>query len=111
MTRDGRFRLVLYDPDGWRALAACSAGPSSKFFSPSEEVASDAKKVCMKCPVRPECLAYALSIQATFGVWGGLDPAELASMRRTHSRPESLILGPDEELMGLLETLPGRVRS
>lgn len=89
-------------------MAACAAGPSSKFFPPSEEDTDDARRICAPCQVRPECVAYALGTRATFGIWGGLGPGELGSLRRNHSRPEALILGPDEELIDLLGTLPGR---
>jgi len=35
------------------------------------------KVVCRGCPVRRECLTYALALGAVEGVWGGLDPLEL----------------------------------
>jgi WhiB family redox-sensing transcriptional regulator len=35
-----------------------------------------AKDVCSRCPVRAECLAFALANGEEFGVWGGMDPDE-----------------------------------
>jgi WhiB family redox-sensing transcriptional regulator len=35
-----------------------------------------AKKVCARCPVRPECLQWALETGQRFGVWGGLSEKE-----------------------------------
>lgn len=42
----------------------------------------NAKRWCAVCPVRPECLAYVLSVEAgapaesRYGVWAGLTPRE-----------------------------------
>lgn len=35
-----------------------------------------AKAVCGRCPLRAECLAYALDAGEAHGVWGGLDEYE-----------------------------------
>jgi WhiB family redox-sensing transcriptional regulator len=35
-----------------------------------------AKSICAECPVRAECLDYALSIREPHGIWGGLTEAE-----------------------------------
>lgn len=35
------------------------------------------KQICVGCPVRRECLSYALQARMVHGVWGGLDPLEL----------------------------------
>jgi hypothetical protein len=35
------------------------------------------KAVCKRCPVRRECLEYALEGRLVHGVWGMLDPLEL----------------------------------
>ncbi|WP_310738344.1 WhiB family transcriptional regulator [Microbispora sp. H10949] len=36
-----------------------------------------AKKVCRSCPARPECLAYALALRPSEGVWGGYAAEEI----------------------------------
>lgn len=41
-----------------------------------------AKQVCAGCPVRAECLAWALATGEPYGVWGGLDPRERQKLRR-----------------------------
>jgi WhiB family redox-sensing transcriptional regulator len=44
-----------------------------------------AKRVCAACPVRQECLDYALRVREQYGIWGGLTEVErraLASERR-----------------------------
>jgi WhiB family redox-sensing transcriptional regulator len=40
------------------------------------ELESLAKAVCRECPVRDECLAYALDHREHDGVWGGLSARE-----------------------------------
>lgn len=35
-----------------------------------------AKAICAECPVRRECLDYALSIREPHGIWGGLNEVE-----------------------------------
>ncbi len=46
-----------------------------------EELSFDkAVDVCRRCPVRTKCLNQALEAGETVGVWGGLTPAERASL-------------------------------
>ncbi len=40
-----------------------------------------AKGQCFGCPVRAECLEYALEHNEVFGVWGGTDPEERKQLR------------------------------
>lgn len=60
----------------WVAQALCAQVDYEIFFP---EVGSssprDAKKVCMGCDVRGECLEYALT-HDEFGIWGGLTARE-----------------------------------
>ena len=35
-----------------------------------------AKEICRPCPVRQECLDYAIRIREAHGIWGGLSEAE-----------------------------------
>lgn len=35
-----------------------------------------AKKYCQECPVRAECLAFALANREEYGIWGGLTVRE-----------------------------------
>jgi WhiB family redox-sensing transcriptional regulator len=45
-----------------------------------------AKKVCRRCPVRAECLAYAVEVKVELGVWGGMTPTQ---RRRLGSTPSA----------------------
>jgi WhiB family redox-sensing transcriptional regulator len=39
-----------------------------------------AKRICAECPVRSECLDYALSIREPHGIWGGLNESERSTL-------------------------------
>lgn len=47
------------------------------FFEKQRVVWATSKKVCKGCPVRRDCLEYALEGKQVHGVWGMLDPLEL----------------------------------
>jgi WhiB family redox-sensing transcriptional regulator len=44
--------------------------------------AEEAKAVCAGCPVRPDCLAFALDTEQNDGVWGGLSETERRALKR-----------------------------
>ena len=46
----------------------------------------EARKVCNACPVRKECLAYALEAKERYGMWGGLTPLERLRIERRDRR-------------------------
>jgi WhiB family transcriptional regulator, redox-sensing transcriptional regulator len=68
--------------ESWRQDAACRDLDPNLFFPPSDEEAAPAKAVCATCPVREECLEYALVTRQDDGVWGGLDETERKRLRR-----------------------------
>ena len=61
----------------------CRDYPHSWFF-PERGAQADsqaAKAVCAECPVRAECLNYALENCERFGVWGGKSEKQRRRMR------------------------------
>jgi WhiB family redox-sensing transcriptional regulator len=61
--------------------AACAAEDPDLFFpddSRSNEDAARAKAICARCPVRDECLRWAIDNRQTYGIWGGLDESDRA---------------------------------
>lgn len=65
----------------WQLFAACSGTPAEVFFPRNDQskdtrVWGRAKSVCLNCPVRAECLEYALDHEEKFGCWGGRSPKE-----------------------------------
>jgi WhiB family redox-sensing transcriptional regulator len=71
----------------WRGLASCARHTPELFFPVGEtglggtQIAM-AKRICIGCPVRQECLDYALASNQRFGIWGGLTEEERRPVRR-----------------------------
>jgi WhiB family redox-sensing transcriptional regulator len=60
----------------WMLRARCREVAPGEFF-PSDGVGVDkARKVCADCPVKTECLEYALTYRIDHGVWGGCSERE-----------------------------------
>lgn len=55
----------------WRARSACRDTDPEVFFPPAGSKGLAAKQVCWRCPVKSECLDYALADPYLIGVWGG----------------------------------------
>lgn len=72
------FRLNDID---WHDQAECRKLEHKKlkpfFFSNVHSERYDAKNLCFTCPVRKECLQWALDNKQIWGVWGGKDEAEI----------------------------------
>ena len=47
------------------------------FFSEEPEEKYAAKNLCFACPVRKDCIKYALEEKQIWGVWGGRDENEI----------------------------------
>lgn len=63
-------------PTDWYDDAACRDADTDVFFPVSESQSDAAKAICAVCPVREECLEYALEVRPGDGVWGGLTATE-----------------------------------
>jgi WhiB family transcriptional regulator, redox-sensing transcriptional regulator len=74
----------FFPPDErhWADGALCAETDPELFFPENGGSVRDAKQVCSRCPVRAECLAYALDTNQRFGVWGGLSERERRQIRR-----------------------------
>ena len=66
----------------WRDDAACRGIDTDVFFPVTDEEAEEAKAICASCPVREECLEFALLTRQEDGVWGGLTETERRRVRR-----------------------------
>jgi WhiB family redox-sensing transcriptional regulator len=54
----------------------CRERAPEEFF-PSDGVGVErARKICAECPVKDECLEYALTYRIDHGVWGGASERE-----------------------------------
>ena len=70
----------------WQQDAACVHHREVDFFPARGESVRDAKAVCACCPVRMQCLDFALRLKVAHGVWGGLSERERRSLRRERHR-------------------------
>ena len=52
------------------------------FFPEKGGSTREAKKVCVGCEVRSECLEYALANDERFGIWGGLSERERRKLKK-----------------------------
>ncbi|CAM5599797.1 MULTISPECIES: WhiB family transcriptional regulator [Streptomyces] len=65
----------------WEAQAKCGAEVAEALFVEGT-VQKRVKTLCSDCPVRTECLAYALDNRIEHGIWGGTTARERRSLLR-----------------------------
>jgi WhiB family redox-sensing transcriptional regulator len=80
-----------WDDGGWREHAACQGEDPELFFpvgetGPALEQIAEAKQLCAECPVRQECLRFAIDTRQDYGIWGGLTREERRKVRRREQR-------------------------
>ncbi|HVM12162.1 MAG TPA: WhiB family transcriptional regulator [Actinomycetota bacterium] len=79
---------------GWQYRASCRGEDAEMFFAPNYFERKDekdarevrAKAICADCPVRVECLEYALRSREPHGIWGGLNELERRALIRQRER-------------------------
>lgn len=75
MSRGGLSRFT------WQDNAECAKSENkhlaSKFFSSDPKERQTVRNMCFSCPVRRDCLKYALEAKELWGVWGGKDESEI----------------------------------
>ena len=67
---------------GWQERALCAQTDPEAFFPEKGGSTREAKRICVGCEVRPECLEFALSHDERFGIWGGLSERERRRLKR-----------------------------
>lgn len=72
---------LLHRPE-WQADGACVGVDPNVFFPGRGASMATAKAFCRECPVRVECLMFAMNNGEKFGVWGGLSERERRRLRR-----------------------------
>ena len=75
----------------WRHVAACRDEDPELFFpigntGPALLQIEEAKSVCRRCPVREDCLQFALESGQDAGVCGGLSEDERRALKRRNAR-------------------------
>jgi WhiB family redox-sensing transcriptional regulator len=66
----------------WREQALCAETDPEAFFPEKGGSTREAKRVCVRCDVRGDCLEYALAHDERFGIWGGLSERERRRLKR-----------------------------
>ncbi|HXN61398.1 MAG TPA: WhiB family transcriptional regulator [Acidimicrobiales bacterium] len=76
------FVAVLFAPrPDWYDDALCH-GLDAELFHPGRgDPVQQVKAVCSECPVREQCLDYALETRQKFGIWGGKSERERRDIR------------------------------
>lgn len=90
-----------YSATGWQDDAICKGMDPDIFFWGTTKWGkvhngpdrTQAKAVCAKCPVRRECLDYAIDNNIMHGTWGGTNEDERASLRRRRLRDARVAAG------------------
>jgi WhiB family transcriptional regulator, redox-sensing transcriptional regulator len=70
------------DEGGWQERGLCAQTDPEAFFPEKGGSTREAKKVCLTCDVRQECLEYALAHDERFGIWGGLSERERRKLKK-----------------------------
>jgi WhiB family transcriptional regulator, redox-sensing transcriptional regulator len=85
----------------WRYDAKCMDINTDLFYPPRDRrlykgIADKAKAICWgtgeddpECPVRRECLWYAIEMEDTHGIWGGMSHRERSHLQRKFNRMNS----------------------
>ena len=77
-------------PGAWANVAACRNSDPDVFFPPGGRTNNVAAVlICRPCPVRVECLEFALENDMDHGVWGGMGQSARVELRRSTTRAAS----------------------
>ena len=93
-TRYGRplgIGVLDWSTTWWFGRAECAGEDPEVFFPVGMNSAAlaqlrTAKTICSRCPVRAECLQWALETDQDVGVWGGLSEEERRAVKRRGQR-------------------------
>jgi WhiB family redox-sensing transcriptional regulator len=82
--------MIDYATD-WREAGACRSADPELFFPVPVGTAARAQvitalRICGRCPVREECLEFAMRTGETHGIWGGKTPDERIRAWRARNR-------------------------
>ena len=72
----------LPEEQSWQERALCAQTDPEAFFPEKGGSTLEAKKICVGCEVRGECLEYALANDERFGIWGGLSERERRRLKK-----------------------------
>jgi WhiB family redox-sensing transcriptional regulator len=73
----------------WMLQGSCRGANTREFFPCNGTGVEAAQQICRGCPVRSECLEYALQHRIEQGVWGGASERERRRILRHRRRPDA----------------------
>lgn len=79
-------RLLATDDKPWAEDSLCGQVDGDLWFTEDLAERRAAKAICHVCPVREECLAYAVETNQRYGIWGGLSQHQRRKFRRRFCR-------------------------
>jgi hypothetical protein len=84
------FAALLLEPaesPEWMEEAACKGShPGISWFPERGSTPREPLEICAECPVRQNCLDYAMADETLVGIWGGTTSGERKRMR-SRQRP------------------------
>ena len=81
----------------WMDRGSCRNFPPAVFFPQDGAGVERARAICAHCPVKSDCLEYALAHHIDHGVWGGCSERErrrIAKRRRLGTQSSQTRLAP-----------------
>jgi WhiB family redox-sensing transcriptional regulator len=73
---------VTEEEQDWQERALCAQTDPEAFFPEKGGSTREAKRICLGCEVKDECLEYALAHDERFGIWGGLSERERRKLKK-----------------------------
>ena len=67
---------LLGEEQPWVLRASCRGVDPALFFPSTDDDPSEALATWARCPVRQDCLEYALDARERYGIWGGTTERE-----------------------------------
>jgi WhiB family redox-sensing transcriptional regulator len=93
----------------WRHRAACFGLDVNLFFPDKGQVPQEIKAICEACPVKAECLEYALSVPQTADLTGIF--AGTSARQRRKMRLNQQTVPPETTLVLVWDAEAGKYRS
>jgi len=92
---DGYIQSMTLTETNWMNEALCRSSSTENigcnWFADADTIACKrAITVCKECPVANQCLQAALDNEESFGVWGGMTPAQRHALSMGVSREQAL---------------------
>lgn len=81
--------LTDFEDTAWQWDALCAQTDPDSFFPEKGGSTREAKRICEDCPVRAECLEYALERDERFGIWGGLSDRERRALKQARQEAQA----------------------